>query len=253
MGGGAQLHDCCLSIEFLITAWRAWYSGISELSDWQRWRCEKVLPVGEGQADVSFLTAMQRRRLSPLSKAALHAAYPLIKHRDIPLLCCSVHGESVRTHSLLKSVAAGEDLSPTAFGLSVHNAVAGQLSILCSVQSPAFALAGGDFPLLAGLLEAAGILRDGAEELLLIFYEEPLPEMYQSSAQSPTNICVTTMRLSKGTNAQGKKSALVSPTSTKIESAFEAPDYQLPLISALIEGSGVVPLGQGWELHLNAA
>ncbi|WKD49928.1 beta-ketoacyl synthase chain length factor [Microbulbifer spongiae] len=242
-----------MSIEFLITAWRAWYSGISELSEWQRWRCEKALPEGENQADVSFLTAMQRRRLSPLSKAALNAAYPLLKQRDIPLLCCSVHGESVRTHSLLKSAAAAEDLSPTAFGLSVHNGIAGQLSILCSVQSPAFALAGGDFPLLAGLLEAVGILQDGAEELLIIFYEEPLPEMYQSSAQSPANICVTAMHLAKGTNVQDKKSSLVLSKSTKIESAFEAPDYQLPLISALVEGYGVVPLGKGWELHLNAA
>ena len=195
---------------------------------------------------------MQRRRLSPLAKAAFATAYPLIQQRDIPLLCCSVHGEALRTYSLLRDVATGEDLSPTAFGLSVHNAIAGQLSILCGIQSPALALAGGERPLQAGLLEAAGMLAQGSSELVLLFCEEPLPELYQGSARSPQSICATALHLSAaGAGATGLRASLARAVQHADPSAFEEADYQLPLIAALADGAGRVPLGQGWELCID--
>ncbi len=199
---------------------------------------------------------MQRRRLSPMAKAAFATAYPLINERDIPLVCCSVHGEALRTYSLLRDAAAGEALSPTAFGLSVHNAIAGQLSILCDIKSPALALAGGDYPLQAGLLEAAGMLAEGVPELVLLFCEEPLPEMYLSSARSPQFICATALHLStSAAGAAGLKATLTSPreglAAAPSSSAFAAADYQLPLISALVDGDGRMPVGQGWELCIH--
>lgn len=226
-----------------------------------RWRRGEIEAADEGQANVSFLPAMQRRRLSPLAKAAFATTYPLIGNRDLPLLCCSVHGEAERTYSLLSDVAAGESLSPTAFGLSVHNAIAGQLSILCGIQSPALALAGGDLPLQAGFLEAAGMLAEGVPELVLLFCEEPLPELYRSSARSPRHICATALALRSpvsGTLAAGEndlhcsllQSGSGGPTTT-LESAFDCAEYQLPLIAALVDGRGSLPLGQGWELQIH--
>lgn len=204
--------------------------------------------AASGQPDVSFLPAMQRRRLSPLAKAAFATAHPLINERDIPVLCCSVHGEALRTYSLLGDVAAGEALSPTAFGLSVHNAIAGQLSILCGIRSPALALAGGDYPLLAGLFEAAGMLAEGARELVLLFCEEPLPEMYLSSAQSPQFICATALHLKAvGTGEAGLRATLAG-CEGRAAPSFEEADYQVPLIESLVDGAGRVRLGQGWEL-----
>lgn len=195
---------------------------------------------------------MQRRRLSPLAKAAFATAYPLVRDHDMPLLCCSVHGEAVRTYSLLRDVASDESLSPTAFGLSVHNAIAGQLSILCGIHSPALALAGGDFPLQAGLLEAAGLLAEGERELVLLFCEEPLPEMYLASAQSAQCICATALHLTaSATGAQGLRASLAPDASSQVESAFECADYQLPLIAALTDGAGRLPVGQGWELCIH--
>lgn len=241
-----------MSIDFFVSTWRAWAPGLAEQSDWLRWRRGEVTIADSGWPDVSFLPAMQRRRLSPLAKAAFAAAHPLIHQRDIPLLCCSVHGEALRTYSLLGDVAAGEDLSPTAFGLSVHNAIAGQLSILCGVRSPALALAGGDYPLQAGLLEAAGLLAEGARELVLLFCEEPLPEMYLASAQSPQFICATALHLSSVVPAgAGLRMSLVQGAAQSTASAFEEADYQLPLIAALTDGIGRVSLGQGWELCID--
>ena len=241
-----------MSIEFVISAWRAWAPGLCDSSDWLRWRRGEVSLADGDQPDVSFLPAMQRRRLSPLAKAAFATAYPLIHDRDIPLLCCSVHGEAGRTFSLLRDVASGEPLSPTAFGLSVHNAIAGQLSILCGIESPALALAGGDYPLQAGLLEAAGLLAEGERELVLLFCEEPLPEMYLASAQSIRCVCATALHLTAhGSNQQGLRASLAPGASRQVASAFESADYQLPLIAALTDGAGRVPVGQGWELCIH--
>ncbi|WP_323846044.1 beta-ketoacyl synthase chain length factor [Microbulbifer magnicolonia] len=221
-----------------------------------RWRRGEIEAAGEAQADVSFLPAMQRRRLSPLAKAAFATAHPLIGDRDLPLLCCSVHGEAQRTYSLLSDVAAGESLSPTAFGLSVHNAIAGQLSILCGIQSPALALAGGDLPLQAGFLEAAGMLAEGVPELVLLFCEEPLPELYRSSARSPRHICATALTLRTAPAEEGDLRCSLLQSDSRgpmppLESAFDCAEYQLPLIAALVDGRGSLPLGQGWELKVH--
>ncbi|BBM01215.1 beta-ketoacyl synthase chain length factor [Microbulbifer sp. GL-2] len=242
-----------LSIEFIVSEWQAWYSGISKLADWQSWRDGEKKPDGDALADVSFLPAMQRRRLGPLSKAVFNTAYPLLSKRDIPMLCCSVHGEAKRTYSLLQGVATDEDLSPTAFGLSVHNAVIGQLSIAAKVRSPTLALAGGDYPLQAGFTEAAGILHEGVKELLLLFCEEPLPELYNSSAKSPSGICATALLLKQpDEESSGTKVALVPSIGAEVQSAFMSPDYQLPIVSALLDKSGTISVAPGWELLIHA-
>ncbi|MBB3062866.1 beta-ketoacyl synthase chain length factor [Microbulbifer rhizosphaerae] len=235
---------------FTLSAWRAWAPGIGDQSDWVRWRRGELSLAGDVLPDVSFLPAMQRRRLSALAKAAFSTAQPLLAGRDMLLLCCSVHGEARRTYSLLQDVVGSEPLSPTAFGLSVHNAIAGQLSILCGIRSPALALAGGDLPLQAGFLEAAGMLAEGFPELLLLFCEEPLPELYRHSAQSPPFICATALHLSAGCAGEMVSCELVQADAGEPESAFESAEYQLPLIAALVDGGGRVPLGQGWEVRI---
>ncbi|WP_413663938.1 beta-ketoacyl synthase chain length factor [Microbulbifer sp. CNSA002] len=241
-------------MEFVVSKWRAWCSGISDQSDWQGWRRGEKQLGGSSQADVSFLPAMQRRRLSPLAKAVFNTAFPLLQQEDIPLLLCSVHGEAMRTYSLLQGVAASEDLSPTAFGLSVHNAIAGQFSIACKTRSPALALAGGDFPMQSGFIEAAGLLQEGAEELLLVFCEETLPEMYYPSAESSTYICATAMRLAKHKSSDTDiKLSLTASECAGAESVFAEPDYQLPLIRSLIDREGRIPVSERWELQINAS
>ncbi|WGL15284.1 beta-ketoacyl synthase chain length factor [Microbulbifer bruguierae] len=241
--------------EFTISAWRAWAPGLSDAVDWQRWRDGELNFADQAIPDISFLPAMQRRRLSALAKAAMATAHALLDGRDMPVLCCSVHGEAQRTYTLLQDVAAGEPLSPTAFGLSVHNAIVGQLSISLGIHSPALALAGGDFPLHSGFIEAAAMLAEGAPEMLLQFYEEPLPELYLHNTESPQRICATTLHLRASNNPgegprEGEYRAELryNPEANAAVSAFEWAEYQLPLITALVDGSGSLPLGQGWEL-----
>jgi hypothetical protein len=73
---------------------------------------------------------MLRRRAGFLSKMALEVAYQCLGEQiDVPTVFCSRHGEAARSVDLLLDLAKGEPLSPTSFGLSVHNATGGLFSI----------------------------------------------------------------------------------------------------------------------------
>lgn len=122
---------------------------------------------------MSFLPAMQRRRLSPLARMAFAVGWPLAEGYDtLPLVYVSRHGETPRTFSILSDLAQGQPLSPTQFSLSVHNAVIGLWSILRkqTCEMTALAAAGDGFE--HGIVDAAGMLGEGAPAVLLIVAEE---------------------------------------------------------------------------------
>jgi hypothetical protein len=74
-------------------------------------------------------------------------------------------------------LARGLPLSPTSFGLSVHNAIGGLFSIARTDHASASALAGGQSSVEHAVIEACGLLADGATEVLLVVYDCPLPEI----------------------------------------------------------------------------
>lgn len=129
---------------------------------------------------MSFLPAMQRRRLGLLARMAFAVGWPLAEgHEALPLVFVSRHGETPRTFSILSELAARQPLSPTQFSLSVHNAVIGLWSILrgSTCEMTALAAAGDGFE--HGLVEAAALLNEGAPAVLLIVTEELPPEAYR--------------------------------------------------------------------------
>lgn len=130
---------------------------------------------------------MLRRRLSPLGKIALAAAWPVLPEKDpLPSLFCSRHGELERTVSMLRALAKGEALSPTHFSLSVHNAIGGVYSIARADRSAISALAVGEEGLSQALLETRLILAEqGAQEALCVVYDAPLPEVYSNFGREP--------------------------------------------------------------------
>ena len=95
-------------INFNIAQWRAWAPGLESVSDWQAWsRQPVVLPDSDAAPDVSFLPAMQRRRLSRLARMAFSVGWPLAEGRqDLPLVFVSRHGETPRTVDILSDLAA---------------------------------------------------------------------------------------------------------------------------------------------------
>lgn len=167
-------------IDLRIEQWRAWAPGLADEPAWQAWARSPALMPDAGEApDCSFLAPMQRRRLSRLARMTMEVASPLCADGEqLPFVFASRHGETPRTFALLGEVAAGQPLSPTQFGLSVHNAIAGQWSILRQQRGESTAIAGEADTFEHAVLEAAALLREGATSALLVIAEEMPPPAY---------------------------------------------------------------------------
>ncbi|WP_085631026.1 beta-ketoacyl synthase chain length factor [Pseudomonas sp. R16(2017)] len=169
-------------INFNIAQWRAWAPGLDSEQAWQEWSQRPLVPEASDAApDVSFLPAMQRRRLSRLARMAFSVGWPLAEGRDdLPLVFVSRHGETPRTFDILSDLATEQPLSPTQFSLSVHNAIIGLWSIMRGETSEMTALAAAGDGLEHGMLEACALLDEGAPAVLLVIAEEQPPQAYSA-------------------------------------------------------------------------
>lgn len=176
-------------IEFSVVDWAAWAPGLTERSQWMGWADAPFLPHGEGTPALPEIPAMQRRRIERLGRMAIQAACWCEDGQGadsrVPLVFASRHGDVARSMDLLGSLAASEPLSPTGFGLSVHNAIAALYSIARGHRGNYLALAAGQATVEAACLEAAGLLADGAPEVRIVVYESPLPDVYAEFADEP--------------------------------------------------------------------
>jgi len=120
---------------------------------------------------------MFRRRLSRLSRMALHVAFDCAPpDQSFSTVFCSQHGELTRTLGLLNSIVQREALSPTSFGLSVHNAASGLFAIARADPSPTTSIASGVDTLESGFIHAACALNSGYDsQVLLVVADEPVP------------------------------------------------------------------------------
>lgn len=167
-------------IQFDIDQWRAWAPGLTTAGDWATWAREPGYPNDDSEPDVSFLPALQRRRLSRLARMAFAVATPLAEGQPpMPLVYASRHGETPRTFAILSDMAREEALSPTQFSLSVHNAIIGLWSIQQNDHSEMTALAAEGDGLEHALLEAAMLLAEGAPSVLVVVTEDRPPAAYQ--------------------------------------------------------------------------
>ncbi|GLQ90278.1 beta-ketoacyl synthase chain length factor [Dyella flagellata] len=167
-------------MKFRIDQLHAWAPGLNTDEAWQAWAHHPVrLPDNGEQPGCEFLPPMQRRRLSRLARMTMHAAWPLCGEQEqLPFVFASRHGETPRTFALLSEVADGQPLSPTQFGLSVHNAIAGQWSILRGQHGESVALAGEADTFEHAMVEAAALLGEGAPAVLVVIAEERPPSAY---------------------------------------------------------------------------
>ncbi|PSD26840.1 3-oxoacyl-ACP synthase, partial [Stenotrophomonas maltophilia] len=115
-------------IEFSIVDWAAWAPGLSERSQWLGWADAPYPPVGEDTPALAEIPAMQRRRIERLGRMAIQAACWCEEGQgadsQVPLVFASRHGDVARSMELLGALSNDQPLSPTGFGLSVHNAIA---------------------------------------------------------------------------------------------------------------------------------
>jgi len=129
---------------------------------------------------------MQRRRLGPLGRLAVQAAW-WCQGNDVgmPLVFASRYGEAARSLELFAELARGEPVSPTTFSLSVHNAISGMYSIARGDRASHQAVAAGAASAAAALIEALALLADGAPEVMVVCYDAPLPGTYAQFHDEP--------------------------------------------------------------------
>lgn len=151
---------------------------------------------------------MLKRRLSPLAKFVLCAANQCIdEHILMPTVFSSTHGELAKTFSMMEMLEAGEEISPTAFSLSVHNAIAGLFTIAWQNKLQCTVVAPGEEGLAAAFIESLGLLQEGAEQVLLVFYDEPLLDFYPSEPYklSTDERCALALLIAKSGEGQAFK------------------------------------------------
>ncbi|PUA27676.1 MAG: hypothetical protein B0W54_14105 [Cellvibrio sp. 79] len=201
---------------------------------WQSWSGE--------QPDAAQIPAMLRRRLSMLGRAAFSVIEPLVaRYGPMPLVYVSRHGECSRTLGLLQDLANGELISPTAFGLSVHNSTAGLYSIHRGLTTGITALSGGPHNLLAGLLEALGIARQTDGQVLCVFSDEPPPPIYHLHVNQPSQPFALAIVVAAGSGWQLQPESRVDALEAPVMSLV---DLMESAQADLLLGS----VGQVWRL-----
>jgi hypothetical protein len=176
-------------VKFSIARHVAWAPGITTAEAWAAWAKAPFATEGAAEPGVRQMPPMLRRRAGFLGKMALEAAYQCLDGRtDVSTIFCSRHGEVARAVDLLTDLAQDIPLSPTGFGLAVHNVSAGLFSIARSDQANHIALAAGASTIEHAVIEACGLLADGVPMVLLVAYDCGLPPIlagFHDCAEQP--------------------------------------------------------------------
>ncbi len=121
-----------------------------------------------------------RRRMGKLERLAVRCMLSVLAGGTTSeLIFCSRYGNLETLAALLRSIAAGEPMSPMAFSGSVHNAAPGTVGMIRKERISHTALAAGPCTLRAGLVEAyARLAADGCEDIIVAYADLPLSDVY---------------------------------------------------------------------------
>lgn len=188
-----------MNLEFGIKKWAAWAPGLECIEHWQSWAAGERAMSPDGVPELKAMAPMLRRRLDRIGRIALFTAWECLgEDRDIPMVFASRTGETPRSVRLLQQMTGGESLSPTDFALSVHNAIGGLFTIARQDTANCTAMAAGIETLPHALVEAALLLQD-APQVLLILSEDTLPEAFAAFADEEEATFAFSLLLEKAT------------------------------------------------------
>jgi len=200
----------------------------------QKWAVWPPLQANAGQdlarqgELLASVPKMLKRRLSPLAKIVFCAANECIdEHTIIPTVFSSTHGELGKSFAMMEMLEAGEEISPTAFSLSVHNAIAGLFSIAWQNKLQSTVVAPGEEGLAAAFIEALGLLQEGAEQVLLVFYDEPMLDFYPFAPfkLSADESCALALRIAKSGEGQALRMSSLPLTGNDGEQPVQLPAF----------------------------
>ncbi|MEC4747108.1 beta-ketoacyl synthase chain length factor [Methylomicrobium sp. Wu6] len=235
--------------DFVLSDWSICAPGLHGREGWGGFR------TGAREIDNAlpkipdFIPKLQQRRLSPLARLVFNAIDQCLNPGEtLPTVFSSAHGEVGKALEMLQMIQAGEELSPTVFSLSVHNAIAGLYSIVYHNQQEITVMAPGLDGLAPAFLEALGLLQEGAGQVLVVLYDEPIAEFYplapfKLNAEFP---CALALRLS----LDGAGMALRLRRAPECRDDREQPLQLPPFIDFLLGDStesGLIFEGRGWR------
>jgi hypothetical protein len=169
-------------MEFHIKKCSAWCGNLRTSQYWQQWALGEILyQEADDLPALKEIPAMQRRRLSHFAKLTMQCVLDVISDEsdDLPCVFSSRHGDLHKTAKLIEDVAQKSDLSPTHFGLSVHNAVAGLYSIFAKNKQPMTAISAGEDSFLMALVDGyAKLESQKLDKVLVVYTDEVVPEKY---------------------------------------------------------------------------
>lgn len=167
-----------------------------------RWAA--IPATAKPSAGLDYIDPMLRRRLSNLSRMALQAAAACLPdHRvdadvgavapddgkhdgkhdaamvGVRVVFASRHGELRRSTEILRAISGGQPVSPTAFSLSVMNAMTGVFGIARQDRNASSALSAGPETLGYALLEGyAQYVSDPSTPVLVVYADEPADPIF---------------------------------------------------------------------------
>lgn len=158
--------------------------------------------VGSDKAyDLSDIPAMQRRRLPEVAKR-IHRFAQGLADEQTPMIYASHNGEISQTLSIIRSFSS--DVSPAKFSLSVHNAIAGLLSVThknCQSYQAIDSLSG---LIETAVVEAVGLLAQH-DTVGIVYHDETLPTELMTTDDKPPTTQVLGLKLQRGQTYQLQK------------------------------------------------
>lgn len=222
-----------MTLSFIVQAWSVW-PPLNALSEQALRDQQQVL--------LASVPANLKRRLSPLAKTVF-CAISQCDNVDgyLPVVFSSTHGELAKSLEMIKLIEAGEEISPTTFSLSVHNAIAGLFSIAFGNTAEITVLASGEDGIASAFIESLGLLQAGAQKVLMVFYDEPLPDFYPAEPfqLSTDSRCAVALKIAK----DGEGQAMQFQRGEQCGYIGEQP-VQLPLFRQFLSGTDR-------QLHIN--
>ncbi|AUL95016.1 beta-ketoacyl synthase chain length factor [Vibrio vulnificus] len=213
-----SMSNSSLSLCVNIEKWYANSPGLDNKEHWLEWANTGSHPESF-DITASNIPAMMRRRMSSLSKLAVHAAIELLNQNDVDyMVFSSRHGELHRSIALVKDILLGEEASPMAFSQSVHNTAAGLTTIATKKPIPLTSIAAGKNTFQSALTEAYLFLSIHPDaKVLLVDFDEPLPQDYAEFETQTYRGYALAMLVSAG-----------QQFAAEAHSAQQPPEHELP-------------------------
>lgn len=182
-----------------------------QVKSWASWSGQDII-TGPARELANPIPTELKRRITPIGQKLMELAcrVDLYCQGKPRIILASRHSEFTRTLGLINMLEEEGEVSPADFSLAVHHGLAGLFSIVTKNHSAHTALSAGVESLAYGLIEAASCLADGDEEVLLLYFDELLPDIFGELIDQPENPVALALLLTR--EGQHEKQIIMSMT-----------------------------------------